>query len=231
LASDSGNTPTVEGTNFGSATSVTFTSGTSNAGAATLALYRAENPLIHVSDGSINSETAPGWGFAILVNPAATEIFWLNSPADITAGGDMAAYTVTRYDQYNNLVTSGAQTVYLYTNSTGDNADFYDAAAEGAIIDSVSIADEASTASFWYYDEKAGAWTIIAPTWKSRPTRLPASMLLRSTLRRSIPLLSTPSGHRMPGWISASPSTQQMHTATRSPASLILPTSATGPEP
>ena len=44
--------------------------------------------------------------------------FGLNDVALITAG-NRAAYTVTRYDASNNPVTSGVNTVYLYTNSTG----------------------------------------------------------------------------------------------------------------
>ncbi|MDP3041385.1 MAG: hypothetical protein Q8N62_01430, partial [Candidatus Omnitrophota bacterium] len=99
----------------------------------------------------------------IALSPAVTYKYTLTAPpADITAGGTRAAYTVTRYDQYDNLVTSGAETVYLYTSSTGVNAAFYNAVSAGSSIISIPIASGASTANFWYYDEKSGAWTITA---------------------------------------------------------------------
>ena len=90
----------------------------------------------------------------------ATSKYTLSAPADITAGGSRAAYTVTRYDVYNNSVTFGAETVYLYTNSMGTNAAFYNAATAGTVIISVAIADGASSANFWYYDEKSGNLVI-----------------------------------------------------------------------
>lgn len=94
----------------------------------------------------------------ITVNPAATSQFALNDPGDITAG-TRAAYTVTRRDSYGNLVTSGTQTVYLYSDSTGNKA-FYAVESGGSPVASVTIADGASSAAFWYYDDKAGSFTV-----------------------------------------------------------------------
>ena len=99
---------------------------------------------------------------SILVGHAAVNHFDMNAPADITAGGSRAAYTVTRHDVYHNPVTNGARTVYLYSSSTGSNKRFYDAASAGTVITQVTIADAASTANFWYYDEKTGNHTITA---------------------------------------------------------------------
>ena len=95
------------------------------------------------------------------VTAAATSAFFLSAPADIAAG-NRAAYTVTRKDTYGNLVTSGAQVVYLTSSSTGANKKFYDAASDGNAITQVTIANGASSATVWYYDEKAGSWTITA---------------------------------------------------------------------
>jgi len=97
---------------------------------------------------------------SIVVGHAPIDHFVLNSPADFMAGATRAAYTVTRYDVYDNLVNTGAQTVYLYSSSTGANKKFYTALSGGSIITSLSIADAASTANFWYYDEKTGNHTI-----------------------------------------------------------------------
>jgi hypothetical protein len=87
--------------------------------------------------------------------------FSLNAPANISAG-DRAAYTVTRKDQYGNLVTSGATTVYLYSNSTGTTEAFYDAASGGSEITSVMVLAGSSSVDFWYFDGEAGSWTVTA---------------------------------------------------------------------
>jgi hypothetical protein len=96
------------------------------------------------------------------VSPAAADYFTITSPADIIAGGSRAAYTVTRYDEFDNLVFAGDQVVYLYSNSTGLNAKFYDAATFGSLVNQITIADGSTNANFCYYDEKTGDWTITA---------------------------------------------------------------------
>ena len=95
----------------------------------------------------------------ILVNPAATSYFTLSEPSDITAGTE-ATYTVTRYDEYGNLRTAGVQTVYLFSDSTG-NDEFRETSAGTGVV-SVDIADGQSAKAFYYYDDKVGDWTITA---------------------------------------------------------------------
>lgn len=95
----------------------------------------------------------------ISVVAGSTTELSLNNPGNGTAG-TRTGYVVTRRDQYGNAVTSGAATYYLYSNSTGANKKFYNAASDGSVITSVSFADGNSTASFWYYDETVGDWTI-----------------------------------------------------------------------
>ncbi|RKY31297.1 MAG: hypothetical protein DRP74_05220, partial [Candidatus Omnitrophota bacterium] len=95
----------------------------------------------------------------LTVNSAATAEYTLSSPADITAG-NRAAYTLTRYDQYGNLQDVGAETVYLTSNSTGTVAAFKDAAVAGNTITTITLTGGSSSANFWYYDTKAGNWTI-----------------------------------------------------------------------
>jgi len=98
----------------------------------------------------------------IVVGHAPIDHFTLNSPANFTAGASRAAYTVTRYDVFENLVTTGTQVTYLYSSSTGANKKFYNAASSGSVITQLTIADGASTANFWYYDEKTGDHIITA---------------------------------------------------------------------
>jgi len=98
----------------------------------------------------------------ILVGHAPVHHFILNAPANFIAGSTRAAYTVTRYDEFNNLVTTNSQVVYLFSSSTGANKKFYSAASGGSVITQVTIANSASSANFWYYDEKTGDHTITA---------------------------------------------------------------------
>ncbi|MBV5348625.1 hypothetical protein JZU61_03055, partial [bacterium] len=99
---------------------------------------------------------------SILVGHAPAAYFALNAPADFIAGATRAAYTVTRYDEFANLVTTNAQTVYLTNNSTGLNKKFYNAASAGSVITQLTIANGASSANFWYYDEKTGNIDVVA---------------------------------------------------------------------
>ncbi|UCD54448.1 MAG: hypothetical protein JSU76_01875, partial [Dehalococcoidia bacterium] len=82
-------------------------------------------------DNSYATIDGPTVSSAFSITPDATDSYSLNSPADI-AVGSRAAYIVTRYDQYSNVVTSGAETVYMYTSSASANAKFYDAASNGS---------------------------------------------------------------------------------------------------
>jgi len=97
---------------------------------------------------------------ALTVLHAPVDHFTINAPADFAAGSDRAAYTVGRQDVFNNPVTTGSQVVYLYSSSTGVNKKFYSTYAGNGVITQVTIAGGASTANFWYYDEKTGDHTI-----------------------------------------------------------------------
>ncbi|MGA2417678.1 MAG: dockerin type I domain-containing protein [Candidatus Staskawiczbacteria bacterium] len=98
----------------------------------------------------------------------ATARFVLSHPVTLAAGS-RAQYTVIRKDQYNNLTTAGATTVYFYSTSSGANKKFYDAATSGNIITSIIIADGQSAANFWYYDEAPGTYSITASDNPSAP--------------------------------------------------------------
>ncbi|OGE82980.1 MAG: hypothetical protein A2846_02425 [Candidatus Doudnabacteria bacterium RIFCSPHIGHO2_01_FULL_49_9] len=78
-------------------------------------------------------------------------------------------YTLTRKDQFGNLVTSGSTTAYLYTNSTSPTAAFYDNGTAGIQITSVIIPNGASLANFWYFDDITGNWTITVSDNSSAP--------------------------------------------------------------
>ena len=98
---------------------------------------------------------------SVSVSPAAISQFTLNDPGNMTAG-NRVGYVVTRKDAFDNTITTGSDTVYLYSNSTGVNKAFYDAASAGSVVTSIVIGSGTSTANVWYYDDKAGTWTITA---------------------------------------------------------------------
>jgi len=95
----------------------------------------------------------------VIVSAGPIAKFILNNPGDMTSFTRLG-YTVSRQDQFNNLVTSGVTLAYLYTSSTGSNARFYDSATAGLVVTSIAIDDTHSSANFWYYDETAGTWVI-----------------------------------------------------------------------
>jgi len=111
---------------------------------------------------------------AVVVDHNATYKFEFTTVPDfIIAGGQRGAYTVKRYDAYNNLVNNVvnpngtdnniAETVYLYTNGSVTSpfvSNFYNALAAGSIITNINIANNTTSASFWYYSTNAGEHLI-----------------------------------------------------------------------
>jgi hypothetical protein len=97
----------------------------------------------------------------VTVNPGPTAKYALTAPADIVAG-TRAAYTVTRYDAYDNLAVDGTERIYLTTNSESSAAAFKNAAQGGSTITSVQLIGGVSSGNFWYYDTLVGNWTICA---------------------------------------------------------------------
>ncbi len=158
------------GVNGNLITSVIISSGNTTAG---FWYYdeKAGNWIITASDNSIAPDGNAGIqdaAAAIEVIPGPTSQYTLNNPGGMTAG-TRQGYLVSRLDQYGNSVTSTSETVYLYSNSSGANYKFYDAAAAGTAITSAALGNGSSTAAFWYYDDKAGNWTITASDNSSAP--------------------------------------------------------------
>jgi hypothetical protein len=132
---------------------------------------KAGDWIVTASDNSIVPDGNTGIHDAtdaIIISPSATSQFILNNPGGLVAG-QRQGYVLSREDQYGNGVVSGSNTVYLYSNSTGGNYKFYDAASSGNIIASAVISDGASSTAFWYYDDKAGSWTVTVSDNSSAP--------------------------------------------------------------
>ncbi|PJE63052.1 hypothetical protein COU88_01615, partial [Candidatus Roizmanbacteria bacterium CG10_big_fil_rev_8_21_14_0_10_39_6] len=117
-----GTQPTVEGTNIGSATSITFTNGVSNANAATLTAYKAETTTVDVSDGSINSTGDASYDLDLTASPGALNDFTLTTQNSQTeTAGTAFNVTATARDAQQNTKTdySGATSVvWTWTATT-----------------------------------------------------------------------------------------------------------------
>ncbi|MFA5854196.1 MAG: dockerin type I domain-containing protein [Patescibacteria group bacterium] len=141
-------------------TSVAFVNGSSTANF----WYEGEQSglaTIAVSDNSSAPDGLVGVDDAtdgVTVTAASASQFLLNDPGSMTAG-ERLGYVVTRRDQFGNLATSGSNVVYVHSDSSGNKA-FYTEASGGAPVTSVTIAEGATSAAFWYYDEKAGTASI-----------------------------------------------------------------------
>jgi hypothetical protein len=151
-------------------TSITIGAGSSSANF----WYYDETPgtyTITTSDSSPTPDGTTGIDDAtdsVTISVGATSLFLLNDPGDMTVSTRLG-YTVTRKDQFGNPVTSGTETVYLYSTSSGANKRFYNASSGGSIITSVTIGAGSSSANFWYYDETAGTYIITASDNASAP--------------------------------------------------------------
>ena len=109
---------------------------------------------------SVDDPTAVGTATIAVIDPASVYKLVLNAPADVNPG-TRAAYTVTRKDTYDNLVTTGgAKTVYLTASAVSGT--FYDAASGGNQVTTIQIANAASSANFWFVSNTGGPFTITA---------------------------------------------------------------------
>ncbi len=110
---------------------------------------------------------------AIVVDHNATYKFLFTTVPDfIIAGGQRGAYTVKRYDAYDNLVNNvvnsdgsdntTAERVYLFTSMNGAPVlgTFHSTLANGSVITYVDIANTATSANFWYFSNVAGEHLI-----------------------------------------------------------------------
>ncbi|MHA8064940.1 invasin domain 3-containing protein, partial [Aquirufa aurantiipilula] len=111
-------TPTVAGTNFGTATSLTFTAGVASG---SMVLYKAESATVNATDGTINSNT--GGTLNVTVSPSTLDKFAVSFTSPQTNGvAFTGTNTITAQDAYGNTVTSfnaSTDNITATTNLTG----------------------------------------------------------------------------------------------------------------
>ena len=117
-----GTVPTVEGTNIGSATSVNFTSGVSDSGAATLTAYKVETTTVDTTDGTVHSFTQTSYDLDLTVT-AATAANLAHVSGNNQAGiveSTLANFFVTKVtDTYGNAVSGKTVTWAITTTPAG----------------------------------------------------------------------------------------------------------------
>ncbi len=91
-------------TNFGSSTTVTFSTGVSSAGGSMI-LYKAETVSVDVSDGTINSSANVAYDLDMTVSPGTASRLVATGTALQIAGGAQSL-TITAKDDYGNTATA-----------------------------------------------------------------------------------------------------------------------------
>ncbi|TBH71831.1 hypothetical protein EWU22_11100, partial [Aquirufa nivalisilvae] len=110
--------PTVAATNFGTATSLTFTAGVATG---SMVLYKAESATVNATDGTINSNT--GGTLNVTVSPSTmTKLAVSLTSPQINGTAFTGTNTLTAQDAYGNTVTTfaaNANNVTVTTSLTG----------------------------------------------------------------------------------------------------------------
>lgn len=136
--------PEVEGTDFGTTSSVNFTAGTSDPGVATLTAYAAETSTVHVTDGYATSEAWEACadnGLPLTVNLGALDHYSLTATTPQQTGFGWQE-TVRAEDLYGNL--RGADAHAFNVTNTG-SASFFTDNTYGAATASYNLAGGLAT--------------------------------------------------------------------------------------
>jgi len=97
---------------------------------------------------------------------AGNKLVLLTYPSEVNAGEWTTKYTVQRQDDNGNPVTAGRTKVFPSSTSDGDRKEFSSIQSfppplpPGSSGFSITIREGKSSVDFYYYDEKAGNWTI-----------------------------------------------------------------------
>ncbi|MFZ2038738.1 MAG: dockerin type I domain-containing protein [Minisyncoccia bacterium] len=132
---------------------------------------KAGSWAVEISDNNILPDGGAGvvdGTSTIIISSANVSRLELNDPGDMTAGTRLG-YTATRFDTYNNEVTSGTDNYYLYSNANSTSTLFYSEATGDSTMENLIFSDGASTADFWYYETKPGTWTVYISDNSSNP--------------------------------------------------------------
>ncbi|MEW5759556.1 MAG: fibronectin type III domain-containing protein [Candidatus Thermoplasmatota archaeon] len=109
--SPKGYVPTVESVNFGTAVSIAFTNGVSDANVATLIAYKAETATVDVYEtAGISSNASAAYDLDLTVNHAPADYYNIGANTTQTAGVAFDI-NVTVHDAYGNIATTYTGTI------------------------------------------------------------------------------------------------------------------------
>ncbi len=128
---------------------------------------KAENVSLTLEDtSSTNLDVTSSKIVTFLPGPTAK---FSISGANNSSAGDRIDYTISRQDQYGNQISTGVDTVYLYSNAPSGTADFYDSSTGGSQILSTSITNGSPSTDIWFAGIRAGNWMIDTSDNSSNP--------------------------------------------------------------
>ncbi|XAS66629.1 hypothetical protein V3C33_14180 [Micrococcaceae bacterium Sec5.7] len=150
------------GANPGAGTlSGTVTASTNSMGVATFPGLSINKAGVGYSLSASSPGLASATGSAFNVTAAATSSLVIKTAAvsgAASASANLGPITVERRDAYGNLVTAGAVSLPLSSNSAGSS--IFSGTAGGAAVTALTIPAGASSASFYYGDTKAASPAI-----------------------------------------------------------------------
>ncbi|HEV8410179.1 MAG TPA: invasin domain 3-containing protein, partial [Gemmatimonadaceae bacterium] len=113
--------PTVSATNFGSATSVTFTNGVATA---SMVLVKTETAVVAATDGTLSA--TGGNRLTVVVSAAAASATTTTESASPTSVGPSgtSTVTVTVRDAFGNVITGATSAIFVATPSAGSLGTF-----------------------------------------------------------------------------------------------------------
>jgi hypothetical protein len=136
-------------------------------GTATISDVLAETVTLSLVDSQATGlDVSSTQDLVFAPGPLATIL--ITDPGDVLAK-NRVGYTITRKDSYGNMATGSSDTVYLFSTSTSSTSAFYNDAEEGSRITSITLPEGEASASFWYYDEEPGTYTISVSDNGSSP--------------------------------------------------------------
>jgi hypothetical protein len=91
--------------------------------------------------------------------PDVTAKFIMTGATSVIAG-ERIMYTISRQDQYDNIVTSGINSFYLYTDTISGN--FYQNSSGGPSITSASILDGLNSIDIYYTGTLTGSFNVYS---------------------------------------------------------------------
>lgn len=196
-APDNAWSPKVDGTTFGSATSLTFVDGVVSA---SLDLYKVETAQITVTDETINADSHK---LSVAISQAAPAYLAITGSSTQTAGISQTI-TLTAYDAYNNPATNYSGSKNLTFGGAGVSPSGAAPVTSGTAFGTVkalSFVSGAVTTSMNLYKTETAVVTVTDGLLTEG--NHPLSVLVGPTILKDFVVQDVPDPHDLGTWVSA----------------------------